>query len=514
MTEAQSSTEHFLSMPKGLSPFIPESLSILVVGDLILDEFIMGDVSRVAPDIPIPVLNSVNTLKSPGGAANLAQNLASLGPKILVELLGTIGDDDAGSSLMRLLSELGIRVGDIQVITDRPTTHKWRVVAQMGHQLLRIDREATEHIPDHVQEALLTAVRRKLPHIQGIVCSDYNKGCLTPFLLQGIIREARLVNIPVIIDPKWTDASRYAGASILTPNIAELEMLTMKPVRPQEALDAAAYMLLRETGADAILVTRGEAGVSIYARNGFHAAISAHLAEGNVCDVNGAGDTFAAAFSLAYCGGANLLQSAQIANIAAGLVVRKRGTATISRAELLHQLAPKSPDSPSHPAFQGTEGKTVTLDSLLPQLDSARKSGFKIIFTNGCFDLLHAGHVQSLEAAKMLGGILVVGLNTDASVTRLKGKKRPVIVQARRARVLSALACVDFVVLFDDPTPIVLIAKIRPDVLVKGADYVGKEVVGRELVEGWGGRVELLPLLEGVSTTGILERAVDMEVKV
>jgi D-beta-D-heptose 7-phosphate kinase/D-beta-D-heptose 1-phosphate adenosyltransferase len=195
-------------------------------------------------------------------------------------------------------------------------------------------------------------------------------------------------------------------------------------------------------------------------------------------------------------------------------VVRKPGTATVSRAELLHKLAPKPKESLPQPSFQGTAGKTVALDRLLPQLDSARKAGSKIIFTNGCFDILHAGHVQLLEAAKMLGGTLVVGLNTDESVTGLKGQKRPVITQARRARVLSALNCVDFVVLFDAPTPIDLITKIKPDILVKGADYVGREVVGRELVEQWSGKVELLPLLYGVSTTSILEKAMNMEAKV
>ena len=508
MADSRYSAEN-CSEPQDLQECLPERLSIMVVGDLGLDEYVKGDVSRVAFDLPIPVLKTNETVQIPGGAANLAQNLASLGPGIQVHLLGVIGDDIAGDSLTGLLSQRGILTRDVQTIANRPTTHKLRAVAQMDHYLLRIDRESKKAISKDVEEAILTAIRAQIIHVQGVICSDYNRGCLTPSLLQAIINEARLAKIPVIVDPKGFDHARYAGASVLKPNLQELQTLTLMSVDSDEEVDAAAMTLLHHTDAQALLLTRGEAGVNIYGRDGLINAIPAHQIDGKVCDVNGAGDTFVAAFALAYFSGANLLNSAKIGNAAAGLVVRKNGTATVSRGELLPQLSPRTLYKIS--AFRGTKQKIMSLDALLQELKSVRSLGSKVIFTNGCFDLLHAGHVELLEGAKSLEGILVVGVNTDESIARLKGHKRPVIPQSQRVRILAGLACVDFVVLFHDLTPTRLIRAIRPHVLVKGADYASHEVVGHELVESWGGSVTLLPLLEGVSTTRILSSIIEKQ---
>jgi D-beta-D-heptose 7-phosphate kinase / D-beta-D-heptose 1-phosphate adenosyltransferase len=502
MAERLSETQH-------LSGCLPERLSILVIGDLGLDEYVTGDVSRVAFDRPIPVLRASDTLRTPGGAANLAQNLVSLGPEIQVHLLGVVGDDSAGASLTGLLAEQGILTQDVQTIANRPTTHKLRAVAQMDHYLVRIDRESTEAIPKSVEEVLLAAVRSQLPHVHGLICSDYNKGCLTPSLLQAIINEAHLSKKPVIIDPKGSDHARYVGASVIKPNLQELQTLTSTPVHSDQEIDAAAMKLLYHTNVEALVLTRGEAGVNIYGREGLIKSIPAHHVRGNVCDINGAGDTFMAAFALTYCNGASLLDSAKMGNAAAGLVVRRKGTATVSRGELLQQLSPGLLNIPS--PFRETKKKFVDLDELLQQLESIRKAGPRVIFTNGCFDLLHAGHVELLEGAKSLDGILIVAVNTDESIAQLKGHKRPVIPQSQRVRVLAGLACVDFVILFEDPTPMRLISAIRPDVLVKGADYASHQVVGRDLVESWGGNVTRLPLIEGVSTTRILSNIIQRQ---
>jgi D-beta-D-heptose 7-phosphate kinase/D-beta-D-heptose 1-phosphate adenosyltransferase len=340
----------------------------------------------------------------------------------------------------------------------------------------------------------LAAVERHLPRVRGVICSDYKKGFLTPALLHGVIRAARRAGVPVLVDPKGLDYRCYTGASVLTPNAHELHLATALPVDSPEALEAAALHLLARAEAAAVLVTCGKDGMVLFERGQPPVRIPAEARE--VYDVTGAGDTVIATLALAHCGGAPLAEAARLANTAAGVVVGKLGTATVSREELQHACD----------ATAGTgEGKRLPLPTLLGELERLRAHGRRIVLTNGCFDLLHAGHVQYLQEARGLGEVLVVGLNTDRSVRALKGPKRPLVPETERAQVLAALACVDYVVLFDEPTPARLVAAVRPDVLVKGADYTGKEVVGRDVVEAAGGKVALLPLLEGQSTTGLVQ---------
>lgn len=487
-----------------VTEYLPQHASILIFGDLILDEYLTGDVSRLAPDLPTPVFRSGSSTKYLGGAANVAQNLTSLGHNIQVHLLGVCGDDDAGAALMELLSRKRILAEDVQVLEARPTAHKLRVVAQNNQHLVRIDKETTQSITEGVQDILLEAVKRRLPFLQGIICSDYNKGCVTSALLQAIIHEAGIHGVPVIVDPKGSDISRYRTASVMTPNLDELFALTSMPVSTEDEVDQAAMTLLHQAQVQAIVLTRGERGVNIYDARGVCEKLAARE-EGNYPrQVSGAGDTFVAAFTLAYCNAATALQSAKIANIAAGLVIRKAGTATVSRKELLEAMNPSS-----SPSFTISEAKILTLDTLVPKLDRARASGNQVIFTNGCFDLLHAGHVEILERAKLLGGVLVVGVNSDASVTSLKGQSRPVIPQHQRLRMLASLGCVDFVTMFSDPTPLGLIRAIQPNILVKGTDYAKGDVVGSADVENTGGKVELLPLVHGISTTKIVRNILE-----
>ncbi|KAK5989692.1 Bifunctional protein HldE [Cladobotryum mycophilum] len=482
-----------------LESYLPDTLSILVIGDICLDEFIHGNVSRVAFDQPIPVLKTSRTLYHMGQAGNVAMNLVKLGSDIHVHLLGVVGDDPQGKRIHDLASSTKGIHPHLQIVDGRPTIHKCRVVAQMEHHMLRIDTEVTDHLPSKTEDALLTSMSPILPNVHGIIVSDYAKGTLSPGLIKGIIDLARKSSVPVLIDPKGTDPTRYEGVTILKPNLLELGTLTSLPVDSPTTISVAAEELLKVTRAEAIIVTLGTDGVEIYQQNQPPQRVPAYIAGEDKFDVNGAGDSLLAALALSYCSGSPLLQATRISSIVAGLVVTKPGTAFVERAQFIEALESCRQEH-RHPT-----NKLIEPGPLLSELRQARMRGLRVAFTNGCFDLLHAGHIQYLQDTKATADILIVGLNSDSSIKNLKGPTRPIIEQVQRAQCLSALDSVDFVVIFSEATPTKLIEAIRPDVLVKGGDYTREIVVGYETVESYGGRVEVMPLLEGVSTTAIIE---------
>ena len=463
---------------------------VLVVGDLILDEYLRGTVQRISPEAPVPVLEAASTDCEPGGAANVASNLASLGAE--VALCGAVGDDANGRRLVSLLAARGISTSAVVVDGGRPTSHKLRVVAHSQH-VLRIDHEERQALSSCVEARLLDAARAELASVSGVVLSDYAKGVLSSALIQELIAAASERGLAVTVDPKGVDYGRYRGARALTPNLTELQQGAAMPVVAEEERGRAVARLFDETRAQAILVTCGKDGMVLYERDQEPIRIAALARE--VFDVTGAGDTVIAVFSLGVFAGVSLAQAARLANVAAGIVVGKLGTATVSREELSATLG--APEI-------GSGRKILSRPEAARAVEAGRAAHHRIVFTNGCFDLLHAGHVAYLEAARGFGDLLVVGVNSDVSVRRLKGEGRPLWPVGDRAKLLAALAAVDVVVEFDEDTPAALINLLRPDVLVKGADYKRNEVVGRDVVEAHGGRLELVPLVEGRSTSGMI----------
>lgn len=469
---------------------------ILLVGDVILDEYLHGTVHRISPEAPVPVLEALGSRVALGGAANVAHNLRALGCD--VTLCTAVGDDDAGRRLSVLLGEAGVQVCAVQC-GNRPTTHKTRVMAQ-SHQMLRIDRETAQPLDGASENALMAEFDRCVGEqsFAGIVCSDYRKGVLTAAVLRHVVATATRRGLSVTADPKGLDYARYCGVDVITPNLHELQLASGVDLREptDDRIASATERVLQDTQGAAILVTCGAEGMVLCNRQGIVARIPVEARE--VYDVTGAGDTVIAVFSMALFGGADLVDAARLANVAAGIVVGKLGTATVSRSEM--QTALRSSVVGAH--------KIVDAETLPLRLAEARALGRRIVCTNGCFDLLHAGHVDLLARARQLGDVLVVGLNTDASVRRLKGDGRPLVPEHERAEVLAALDSVGLVAFFDEDTPARLIEAVRPDVLVKGADYALTDIVGADFVQGYGGRVERLPLRAGLSTSAVIQRAV------
>lgn len=467
---------------------------ILVVGDLILDEYLRGQVDRLSPEAPVPILQPTGDVIALGGGANVAHNLVALGCDVV--LAGAVGDDEAGERLRALLTTAGVDHSAVVTAGDRPTSHKTRVVAH-GQQILRIDREVTRRLDATATAALEERVQSAFEgEIDGVVMSDYGKGVITPVMAASVITAGRRRGVVVTADPKGSDFSRYRGVRVLTPNLRELGIaagVELEDPGDPEVVRAAARMLA-VTDAAGLLVTCGKEGMVLCERDREPVRIPAVARE--VYDITGAGDTVIAALSLALFTGADLETAARFANVAAGLVVGKPGTATVGHRELAAELADGTPTRPE---------KVIDREALVPVLTAARRAGERIVCTNGCFEILHAGHVAYLSAARAFGDLLVVGINSDESVRRLKGPARPLVPARERAAVVAALACVDYVTLFAEDTPQRLLEIVQPDVLVKGADYARENVVGRDLVEGRGGRVELVPLLEGVSTSKIIE---------
>jgi D-beta-D-heptose 7-phosphate kinase/D-beta-D-heptose 1-phosphate adenosyltransferase len=469
---------------------------VLVLGDVMLDRFVYGSVERISPEAPIPVVNVARVADMPGGAANVARNIATLGARVC--LIGVVGEDtwanDLRSQLEASPTITARLIGDV----SRPTTVKTRYVAD-GQQVMRADRESRVPLSETVERRLLAEFRDALAETDVVVLSDYAKGALSESMTRASIDAARAARKSVIVDPKAKRLDKYRGATILTPNRMELQQASSTNCTTDDEVVAAARVILAQGICEVMIVTRGKDGMSVIADD--ERVVHLPTAAREVFDVSGAGDTVVATLAVGIAAGGATSQSAALANLAAGLVVGKRGTATVTTGEMLALLRPT--DGRTDPQ------KIFSLETVLRLQNEWRAQGLKIAFTNGCFDLLHPGHISLLDQARRTADRLIVGLNADLSIRRLKGPKRPVQSEVARATVLAALKSVDAVVIFTEDTPMNLIEALVPDVLVKGADYTVETVVGAAFVVSRGGKVVLAELLNGHSTTETVKRVAD-----
>ena len=466
---------------------------VLVVGDVMLDRFVYARVSRISPEAPVPVLAVEREAASLGGAGNVARNIASLGGR--ATLIGGRGEDEAGDHIAELLARETAIDDALVVLEDARTTEKIRYIADQ-QQVMRADREAPW--PDVVNEMALAAAREAIAHHDVLVISDYAKGFLPPTLIRALIALAKSQGKPVIVDPKGAEFSPYDGASLITPNRHEAGLATGMDTDSDAAAAAAARHLLDSLPAlGGVLVTRGPAGLSLVERE--EDAIHVPARARDVFDVSGAGDTVVAALALSLAAGSDLQNAARLANVAAGIAVTRVGTAAVTAGEIASELQVRQMES--------VEKKIVSLERALERQALWRGEGCKIGFTNGCFDLVHPGHISLLAQARAACDRLVVGLNADASVRRLKGDGRPVQDEMARAIVLASLAAVDLVVIFPEDTPENLIRQLRPDILIKGADYKREDIVGADFVASYGGEVMLAELVPDRSTSDLIGRA-------
>lgn len=481
--------------PTAFAPSQFTNARILVVGDLMLDRFRYGSVSRISPEAPVAVLHVVREQKMLGGGGNVLANLAALGAR--TGLIAAIGADEAGTLCSQLIAEKG---GDPSLLVQdatRPTTLKTRFISG-SQQLLRCDEEDSSPLSEAIEDQIIARFDRAIGDYDVLALSDYAKGVLTDRVLRHAISRCRELGKPVIVDPKRRDFSIYAGATVIKPNRSELAADSGLPCRDLASSTAAAALAMERTGA-AVLLTLSEEGMALF-RPG-HEMTHLHATATEVFDVSGAGDTALAIFSAGMASGLAMEHAALIANAGAGAVVRKLGTATLSGIELAHAVAELDHSSSDTPS-----GTICTPAEALQIVQAWKREGLRVGFTNGCFDIVHAGHVQSLRRARACCDRLVVGLNSDASVSRLKGPTRPVQNEASRAAVLSAMDPVDLVVVFDADTPLSLIELLLPSELFKGADYREDQVVGADIVTAHGGRVHLIELLPGFSTTAAIAR--------
>lgn len=472
---------------------------IMLVGDVMLDEYIYGNAERLSPEAPVPVVQEKYREHRCGGAGNVATDLAVLGAEVLCVALR--GNDRQGAIMTDLLKKAGANTDGILICEDRCTISKVRLVGLAQHrhpqQMLRLDQEDTTPIGPALIARLLAYIEQHMPACDVVCIEDYNKGLLSPAFCQQVIALARKHNKRVLVDPAAiSDYSKYHGVSAITPNRTEAERATGLPLKDSsEAAPELAAALMQRLDLEACILTLDRDGMYLAERDQPGRLHSTKPR--NVYDVTGAGDMVLATMALAIACGATWSQAVDLANIAGGLEVEKFGCVPITKEEMLQDLLALDGDGAA---------KELPLPVLLRELERRRKAGQKIVFTNGCFDILHAGHVQYLQFARRQGDLLVVGLNADASVRRLKGETRPVNTLADRSTVLAGLSAVDFIIPFEEDTPAALIAAVQPDVLVKGEDYTGKEVVGTDIVESRGGKVVLAPLLQGRSTTATITR--------
>lgn len=461
---------------------------ILCIGDLILDQFCYGEVTRISPEAPVPVIHIHRQFTTLGGAGNVVRNLHALSADIT--FLSSIGNDAHGLNAQNLIAET-TRV-KAHLVYQHKTTCKTRFIAQT-QQLLRVDDELITPLPLEQQKKLMSHFVHAIPQADFVILSDYKKGLLSPSICQQIIKCAKKYHKPVIIDPKGTDYTPYTGATIITPNLKELRDVSGSPVKTTAEIVEAAQSLIAQYRFEAVLVTRSADGMTLIQQNGTVVHIETKAQD--VYDVSGAGDTVICALTVALARGHTLEEAAKIANIAAGIVVSKAGTAITTWEEIEQFMRTRKPS-----------GKIVDRPQLFELAQKWRHQNLKIGFTNGCFDLLHLGHLHILQAAKKTCDRLIVALNTDASIQQLKGINRPVHQEDVRSNVLAALEVVDAVVLFGEQTPLTLIESIIPDVLIKGADYTVDQVVGADIVIKNGGHVHLVTLLDGHSTTNLIAK--------
>ena len=472
-------------------------VAVLCVGDVMLDRFVGGTVRRISPESPVPVLSMADARVLAGGAANVARNIAALGGRCT--LVGVVGADAAAADLAAALGDPAGITPRLLSVAGRPTTEKTRFVAH-GQHMLRADREVTAPVDAATEAELLALVEAELAAHQVLVLSDYAKGVLTDRLVAEAIRLADRAGVPVVVDPKSPDAARYRGARVITPNLQELRQASGIDPDTDEQTIAAATRILNTAGIGAILVTRADKGMTLVDRDAPALHIPARARQ--VADVVGAGDTVVATLALAIGAGGSLAEAATLANAAAGIVVGKQGTATVSRAELISEI-----EAAYGRGVVPSSVKIYDRSGAQDAIAGWRRDGLKVGFTNGCFDLLHVGHLSLLEFSRMHCDRLVVGVNADASVRRLKGPERPINTERDRARMLASLAVVDAVVVFDEDTPYELISALEPDVLIKGADYQLSQIVGADLVMDRGGEVLRFELVPDRSTSAIIAKA-------
>lgn len=466
---------------------------ILCVGDVMLDRYVYGHVDRISPEAPIPVLRIQREDVALGGAGNVVRNIVSLGGR--VDLIGVIGQDQAGYDLSNYLTSMPQVTSYLLTDTSRPTTVKTRYVAE-GQQLLRSDQEVNQEVSSDVAQQILMRVKGALDDCAIVILSDYAKGVLSREVVAEIIRIANDKKRMVLIDPKGRDFAHYRGATILTPNRKELSEVSGTPIQTVEQAEIAARNLIEKHNLQGVLSKLGSDGVCIVMRD--QPAEHFKTLAREVFDVSGAGDTVLATLALGLAGGLSPADSSALANIAGSIVVGKTGTASTTRDELAREIF--------HNQSQETETKIGTLQETLALAELWRKQGLRVGFTNGCFDLLHPGHISLIRQARAACDKLIVGLNSDASVRRLKGEGRPVQTENSRATVLASLSDVDHVVIFSEDTPMKAIETIRPAVLIKGADYRVDQVVGGDIVQSWGGKIVLANIVEGQSTSATIAK--------
>ncbi len=464
---------------------------ILVIGDLMIDEYLWGVVERISPEAPVQVVSVNQQSSTLGGAGNVVNNLVALGAKVTVA--SVIGRGENALALLKLFKALGVDTTGLIHDPTRSTTKKTRILA--GHQhVLRIDRETKQEISQAHVTRLVQFVRERIDSFNVVLLSDYGKGLFTEMLLRQVIDVARQNNRTIIVDPKGLNFKKYAGATAITPNKKEASLAAGVEIVDDASLMAAGQKLLEDIPVQKVLLTCGQAGIVLFEHEKKPYQIPTETRQ--VFDVSGAGDTVLAVLGLGFASGASFRQAAALANVAAGIVVGKVGTATVSREELHRALEPAL----------GSMAKQKTVSELVPITERLRAEGKTVVMTNGCFDLLHVGHIKLLSASKKIGDVLIVAIDDDESVRALKGGDRPIVGAQQRLRIISALDCVDYVTLFSTKDLEHLIDAVRPDILTKGSNYTTETVLGREIVESSGGRVVLIPITEPVSSTRIINQ--------
>jgi D-beta-D-heptose 7-phosphate kinase / D-beta-D-heptose 1-phosphate adenosyltransferase len=484
-----SANPTLVSLVKALRP-----CSVAVVGDVMLDRYVRGQVNRLSPEAPIQVLEVADEYKMPGGAANVAMKVVGLGSH--VRLVGLVGDDGPAGELRGLLTEHERVADGLIADPERSTTVKTRFIAH-NQQLLRVDREKRSAAKGDTAQRLSTAAYEASAAADAVILEDYGKGVLSRGVIEAAIAGAKTRGAPVIVDPNGRDYRRYAGATVLTPNLRETEIAAEMTITNDADLEAAAALLLDQTEGAALAVTRESKGISLFRR------IDGHLVHDHVptipvavYDVTGAGDAVAASLAIALASGIKMEDACALANLAGRAVVRQFGVGTISIRHLIAEASETVEQT----------GKIMDLARAQEKVRELRRSGGKVVFTNGCFDVLHLGHTYLLQFARARGDFLILGLNTDDSVRRQKGAGRPFVSEDDRAYMLSLYPFVDIVILFDEDTPLALIQALRPDILVKGGDYTPDTVVGRKQVESYGGEVVICPRIDGLSTTDLVKK--------
>ena len=474
---------------------------VLVVGDLMLDRYVWGDAERISQEAPVILLHADRREERLGGASSVASMLRALGAR--VSLAGVVGNDEGGGRLRQILTDLGIDREGVVTDADRPTTVKERYIGRAQHrhpqQMIRVDYEDRRPVSEEIAAQLGTAINQLLRKADIVLISDYDKGVCTPKVLAGLIAGARALGLRVLTDPiRSQDYRKYHGCSAVTPNRLEASLATGRHLQTPAQIFEAAGQLREQLDLEAAIITLDKDGMALVHKDGRHKSFPTRPRQ--VYDITGAGDMVLSVLGMALATGADYEPAIALANIAGGLEVEKIGVATVTRDEILRDLL-----HGGQPAGIANE-KLLTLEALVHEVESRRRLGQSLAFTNGCFDVLHAGHVQYLQEARAQADLLVVGMNTDEGIRAIKGKDRPVQTLEARAKVLAGLHCVDYLVAFEEATPLELIRSLKPDVLVKGADYRKHEVVGAEFVESYGGKVHLADFRDGYSTTKLIER--------